>query len=268
MDVQSPESPRRISLRLDVYPLPQVLQICGRLCHLVLAFLVVRGVTNSRVPWLHGSYSASSLLRTQPPPSRLRPLSRRDRLYDLPCSADFSMGRGGFLQLLSMSLSPCCRIPPRRGEVTVSFRFRLPMLPSPLGCGLGPRFKPFFRGHIRVHCRYGPVTRRLPWGDVVDRLQSFGHPPPCYPSYGFLTISPIGLPPIEHASLDWTHSQSNATNPAVADATPRAVTKIPVCLATLSRSQTHSSGTRVRSMLAISRPASSTAPAAFAESGR
>jgi hypothetical protein len=27
MDVQSPESPRRISLRLDVYPLPQVLQI-------------------------------------------------------------------------------------------------------------------------------------------------------------------------------------------------------------------------------------------------
>ncbi len=26
----------------------------------------------------------------------------------LPCSADFSTGRGGFLQLLSMSLSPCC----------------------------------------------------------------------------------------------------------------------------------------------------------------
>ena len=29
-----------------------------------------------------------------------------------------------------------------------------------------------------------PVTRRLPKGDVVDRLQSFGFPPPCYPNYG------------------------------------------------------------------------------------
>ena len=172
MDVQSPESPRRISLRLDVYPPPQVLQISGRLYHLVLAFLVVRGVTNSRVPWLHGSYSASLLLRTQPPPSRLRPLSRRDRLYDLPCSADFSMGRGGLLQLLSMSLSPCCRIPPRRDEVAVSFRFRLPMLPFAPWLRARPSVQTIFRGHIRVHFRYGPVTRRLPWGDVVDRLQS------------------------------------------------------------------------------------------------
>src|SRR5208337_5050462 len=36
----------------------------------------------------------------------------------------------------------------------------------------------------RTHCRYGPVTRRLPEGDVVDRLQSLGFPPPCYPNYG------------------------------------------------------------------------------------
>jgi putative transposase len=32
--------------------------------------------------------------------------------------------------------------------------------------------------------RHGPVTRRLPEGDVVDRLQSLGFPPPCYPNYG------------------------------------------------------------------------------------
>ena len=38
VDVQTPEPPRRISLRLDVYSPPQVLQIDGRLCHLVLAF--------------------------------------------------------------------------------------------------------------------------------------------------------------------------------------------------------------------------------------
>ena len=40
------------------------------------------------------------------------PLSRGRRLYGLPCSGDFSPGRGGFLQLLSMSLSPCCRFHP------------------------------------------------------------------------------------------------------------------------------------------------------------
>jgi len=149
MHVQSPEPPRRFSLRLDVYSPPQVLQINGRIYQLVLAFLMVGDVTNSRAPLLHGRYSASSLLRAQPPPSRLRSISRLSRLYDLPCSADFSAGRGGLLQLLGMSLSPCCRIPPRRGEVAASFRFRLPMLPSPHRCGLGPRIHSFSRPHSR-----------------------------------------------------------------------------------------------------------------------
>jgi len=76
----------------------------------------VGDVANGRAPSLHGRYSASSLLRTQPPPSRLRPTSRFRRLYGLPCSGDFSPGRGGLLQLLGMSLSPCCRFHP--AEVT------------------------------------------------------------------------------------------------------------------------------------------------------
>src|SRR6516165_7074117 len=63
-------------------------------------------------PSLHGHYSASSLVRAHPPPSRLRPTSRGRRLYGLPCSGDFSSGRGGLLQLLSMSWSPCCRFHP------------------------------------------------------------------------------------------------------------------------------------------------------------
>src|SRR6201987_3701663 len=116
MDVQSPELPGRLSLRLDVYSPPQVLQIDGRLCHLVLAFLIVGDIANGRAPWLHGHYSASSLLQTRPPPSRLRPTSRCRRLYGLPCSGDFSPGRGGLLQLLSMSLSPCRRFPPAEGN--------------------------------------------------------------------------------------------------------------------------------------------------------
>jgi len=69
---------------------------------------------------LRGHYSASSLLRTQPPPSRLRPTSRFRRLYGLPYSDDFAPGRGGLLQLLSMSLSPCCRFHPAKVNNRVS----------------------------------------------------------------------------------------------------------------------------------------------------
>ena len=120
MDVQTPETPGRLSLRLDVYSPPQVLQIDGRLCHLVLAFLIEGETANSRVPLLHGHYSASPLLRTHPPPSRLRSFSRLCRLYDLPCSGDFSPGRGGLLQLLGMSLPPCCRFHPAEMRCRVS----------------------------------------------------------------------------------------------------------------------------------------------------
>ena len=103
-----PEAPRPFSLHLDIYPPSQILQINGCFYHYTPASLVDEEITHSRVPLLHGSYPASSLLRTQPPPSRLRPTSRCLRLYDLPCSTDFSMGRGRLLQLLGMSLSPCC----------------------------------------------------------------------------------------------------------------------------------------------------------------
>jgi hypothetical protein len=41
-----------------------------------------------------------------------------------------------------------------------------------------------FRGHIYVHFCYGPMTRAFPKEMPVDRLQSLGFPPPCYPSYG------------------------------------------------------------------------------------
>jgi hypothetical protein len=46
--------------------------------------------------------------------SRLPSFSRFPRLCDVRCSTDFSMGRGRFLQLLDMSLSPCCPYHPAR----------------------------------------------------------------------------------------------------------------------------------------------------------
>jgi hypothetical protein len=149
----------------------------------------VGDVANGRAPSLHGRYSASSLLRTQPPPSRLRPTSRFRRLYGLPCSGDFSPGRGGLLQLLGMSLSPCCRfhpaevLEPHRSDFGSPCCLRPPVGGSAFGAT-------HFRGHFCVHFCYGPVTRRLPTGDVVDRLQSLGFPPPCYPNYGASDFCP------------------------------------------------------------------------------
>src|ERR1019366_8057883 len=140
-------------------------------------------VTNRRAPSLRGHCSASSLIRTHPPPSRHRRISRLSRLYDLPCSGDFSPGRGGLLQLLGMSLSPCCRFHPAEVRCRLGQIFGTPCCLSPCVGGSALGFT-HFRGHFRVHFHYGPVTRDLPEGDLVDGLQSLGFPPPCHPSYG------------------------------------------------------------------------------------
>src|SRR6266567_6122701 len=50
--------------------------------------------------------------------------------YTASCSADFATGRGGFLQLLSMTLSPCCPYQPRR-SVSPLQSMRRSILPSP-----------------------------------------------------------------------------------------------------------------------------------------
>src|SRR5262249_37785671 len=63
------------------------------------------------------------LLRTRPPPSRLRSTSRFSRLYDLPCSGDFSAGALALHQPLAVSLSPCCRLHPPEVGSAASVRF-------------------------------------------------------------------------------------------------------------------------------------------------
>src|SRR5262245_41913658 len=46
-------------------------------------------------------------------------------------------------------LATVLSLPPRQGGSAVSVRFRHPMLPSPYGCGLGPRSHSFSRPHAR-----------------------------------------------------------------------------------------------------------------------
>src|SRR5437016_10858373 len=87
------------------------------------------------------NYTASSLLRTRPPPSRRRPISRGHRLYDRLGSADFAAGRGGLLQLLDASSSPCCRSEPRRSASSGPCPFLARSVvhsPSPTSCVTRP----------------------------------------------------------------------------------------------------------------------------------
>src|SRR5262249_4939941 len=105
--------PGRFSLRLAVYPPPQVMQTNGRLCHFTLAFRVAGGSTKQQ-----GPFARRTLLRV---------IARTDPSATLSSSTDFpgspvirptllrrfrGAGGGGLLQLLSASLSPCCRYHP------------------------------------------------------------------------------------------------------------------------------------------------------------
>ena len=77
--------------------------------------------------WLPGHYSGSPHYS---PSTTVSPsaLSRCGRLYDLPCSIDFAMGRGRF-PVACLPLSPCCPNAPECLIASVSLR-RF-MLPSP-----------------------------------------------------------------------------------------------------------------------------------------
>ena len=210
-DHRSPPTP---PLPIDsAFPLTYILRL--RSCRLMGAFimtplpsLVDEGVMCSRTPSLHGRYPASSLLRTQPPPSRLRPFSRALRLYSLPCSADFSAGRGRLLQLLGMPLSPCRSCYPagaaRRFSQIATYRSAFA-----------------HRQEARPPDFY--FLTRLPLGSLALRPGDLLTIPKMAWSAGFtrfvsstgaaqatgpLTFAPVGLTPTEHASLRWTHCLS------------------------------------------------------------
>src|SRR6266849_32035 len=88
----------------------------GAIVRTPLPSMLSEALPNSRAPSLRGHYPASSLPRARPPPSRRRPLSRGNRLYGLPSTADFAAGRGGLLQLPDASWSPCRRSHPAGGD--------------------------------------------------------------------------------------------------------------------------------------------------------
>ena len=78
--------------------------------------------------------------------------------YTASCSGDFSPGRGGSLQLLSMPWSSCCRFNPARMQPPRQPGCDDPCCLHPAATGSASGASPF-RGHTCVHFRYGPMTR-------------------------------------------------------------------------------------------------------------
>ena len=141
-------------------------------------------------------------------PLACQPISRCSRLYDLPCSADFSTGRGGLLQLLSASSSPCRRYHPARVSQRFSqsalrhaaFVLRKRTRPPDLMCS---------RGYLCVHSRYGPVTRRPPFTVAVSMgFSSSVSLLPAIQATGLWLLPRRVCSPAERASLCWTHPRT------------------------------------------------------------
>ena len=155
---QSPEPPGRFSLRLDVYSPPQVLQIDGRLCHLVLAFLVVGDVTNSRAPSLHGRYPVpGGSTRTESRAGRIGPISlgaeqTGERSAGNPHAAFDEAGAG------NAARSRWCDTRRRKSEPTGNTNFDLERSPNELNHGGFPN-----SGLFMIHDAAATRRRRRRW---------------------------------------------------------------------------------------------------------
>src|SRR5215469_14123312 len=107
VDVQSPESPSWFSLRLDIYPLPQVLQTNGCVCHSPLLSFLSESLQTA------GPLRSTVVTRftaTMGPAETLSPSTNFPVFsgYMASLLRRFLDGTRRFLQLLSMPLSPCC----------------------------------------------------------------------------------------------------------------------------------------------------------------
>ena len=209
MDVQSPELPGRLGLRLLRRSL--CLRSCtsmGRICRFPPCLPCGRRLYKQQ-----GSFAPLGVTpphrdhASVPSPSRLRSTSRLSRFYDRPCSGDFAPGRGRLLQLLGMSLPPCCRFHPAEAKEPHRSDFGSPCSLRPPGEDLA--FGARLRGHFCVHCRSLPYELSSSRGETLSigfKVPVSRHP--AILTTGLPTLAPAGLSPAEHASLRWTHTRT------------------------------------------------------------
>ncbi len=154
---------------------------------------------------LHGRYPASSLLRALPPPSRLRPTSRRKPVIRPTLLHRFLGGTRTASPVAQRILVTVLPLPPRRSESTLRSGLVDP-------CGLRLTIESsasgtnFSRGHLWVHLRCGPVTRSPSRGwlcqSASDHLVSLLS---ATQATGLLTLALAGLSPLKAPAYGWTH---------------------------------------------------------------
>src|SRR5215471_11874296 len=93
-------------------------------------------MTNSRAPWLHRYYPASSLLWAPPTPSRLPPISWVLQLYGFPAPPISRRDEEGFSSCFACPCHRAVASHPARVDRRLS-QVRPSMLPSPYSCRLG-----------------------------------------------------------------------------------------------------------------------------------
>jgi hypothetical protein len=119
----------------------------------------------------------------------------------------FSLGRGGLLQLLSMSLSPCRRYHPagvfhRISQIAMSHAvFTLRLWARPPGFFTFEATSAFTFVTARKLATTLVVVLSIGFRTLVSRR-------PAIQATGLLTFTPTGLTPAEHASLRWTHNRT------------------------------------------------------------
>jgi hypothetical protein len=152
----------------------------------------------------------------------------------LPCSADFSSGRGGFLQLLSASLPTVLSLTPRRSLSPLQ-----PVAMIDVAFALRMRARPPVHGFSRPSLgsfalRPGDLLAILKMALSIGFRSSLSFPP-AIQATGPLTLAPVGLSPTERASVCWTripiscstNHQSKCATWAPAAEGPTAATSAP-----------------------------------------
>jgi len=103
------------------------------------------------------------------------------KLYSLPCSVDFSAGRGGFRQLLSVSLSPCRRCCPVGGKYRYSQYATFPAAFDSKPASRPPK-PSFSRLRLRSHILRPDDSLTIRTMALSMGFRSFDFSPSCHPS--------------------------------------------------------------------------------------
>jgi len=135
------------------------------------------------VPLLPGRYPGSSLIRTLPPPYRLSVHFPLLTVIEPTLLQEFLPGTRRASPVARHVLATVLSLPPRRSELAVSISFRLIMLPSPYGWGLGLRGFSFSGPPVRSLSLRPGDWLTSPKDCFVDGLQIIGFPHTCHPSY-------------------------------------------------------------------------------------